>query len=415
MKKVTFILLFFLMMVNVSFGYTLTVNDFSVSLDVGRQISATAATKEGSSFQNWQVVSGNLTLTDPTNPKISFKMPASDVIINSVYNNSFILNVMPGGNQYAGEAFSTKEVTAPIQKEYTITYNYNGSGASNTTEDVNKKFSGWSLTGGGSISDSTSESTIYTYGTEDGTLTAQYTSGSTVLPKPTRTGYLFKSWNTLADGTGTSYAAGSTYSGGSNVTLYAQWTEITVSFNSVAAIKISRNINSPVFSGKEGGKIYIRKGDTLKLGVTTNSDTIKWTASSSKVTITNATSATASLTGASAGTVTVTVDVGYGKTISKSIFVYNAVMRHGQYSCYASATTSTVSAVVNHRMYMALESASNGRLKCIESSHYYVNEGYDYVNPNGKYFKSYYSKGATNSYDQVINSSADYWVYSSTL
>ena len=45
--------------------------------------------------------------------------------------------------------------------------------------------------------------------------------------KPTRTGYTFKNWNTKADGSGTSYAAGGKYSVESNVTLYAQWTRIS--------------------------------------------------------------------------------------------------------------------------------------------------------------------------------------------
>ncbi|AFM13026.1 InlB B-repeat-containing protein [Turneriella parva] len=40
-----------------------------------------------------------------------------------------------------------------------------------------------------------------------------------------KTGFVFAGWNTLANGTGTAYSAGSTYSMGSaNVTLYAAWT-----------------------------------------------------------------------------------------------------------------------------------------------------------------------------------------------
>ncbi len=41
--------------------------------------------------------------------------------------------------------------------------------------------------------------------------------------EPTRDGYKFLGWNTLADGSGTSYAAGATYSANATVTLYAQW------------------------------------------------------------------------------------------------------------------------------------------------------------------------------------------------
>lgn len=40
---------------------------------------------------------------------------------------------------------------------------------------------------------------------------------------PTRTGYVFNGWNTAADGTGTSYQPGGTYSAEVSATLYAQW------------------------------------------------------------------------------------------------------------------------------------------------------------------------------------------------
>ena len=40
---------------------------------------------------------------------------------------------------------------------------------------------------------------------------------------PTRSGYTFKNWNTSADGTGTSYNNGATYTANANLNLYAQW------------------------------------------------------------------------------------------------------------------------------------------------------------------------------------------------
>jgi uncharacterized repeat protein (TIGR02543 family) len=42
----------------------------------------------------------------------------------------------------------------------------------------------------------------------------------------TRTGYTFNGWNTVAGGTGTSYANGATYSFSADITLYAQWTAL---------------------------------------------------------------------------------------------------------------------------------------------------------------------------------------------
>lgn len=53
--------------------------------------------------------------------------------------------------------------------------------------------------------------------------------------KPSKSGYVFKNWNTKANGTGTSYAPGATITYNGNLTLYAQWTAkpiVTLSFDS---------------------------------------------------------------------------------------------------------------------------------------------------------------------------------------
>lgn len=55
--------------------------------------------------------------------------------------------------------------------------------------------------------------------TYDATLTLSST-------KPTRTGYTFKEWNTLIDGSGTVYEAGGNYTDNSNIVLYAMWNEL---------------------------------------------------------------------------------------------------------------------------------------------------------------------------------------------
>ena len=51
--------------------------------------------------------------------------------------------------------------------------------------------------------------------------------------KPQRTGYAFVSWNTKADGTGTTYAPGASYTANAAVTLYAIWSinTYTVTYN----------------------------------------------------------------------------------------------------------------------------------------------------------------------------------------
>jgi len=58
-----------------------------------------------------------------------------------------------------------------------------------------------------------------------------YNSGATVTVlgagSLVKTGHTFSGWNTLANGSGTSYAAGSTFTIGANAVLYAQWTPST--------------------------------------------------------------------------------------------------------------------------------------------------------------------------------------------
>ena len=103
----------------------------------------------------------------------------------STNNSSFGFNGKTDGH-YIRAMFAFSGATAA---EYTVSYNANGgSGA----PDAQAKDGGIDLT-----------------------------LSSTV---PTRTGYTFAGWNTQADGNGTSYAAGATYTANAAVTLYAQWT-----------------------------------------------------------------------------------------------------------------------------------------------------------------------------------------------
>ena len=61
----------------------------------------------------------------------------------------------------------------------------------------------------------------------DAPATDSYNAPTTILPTGTleRTGYTIEGWNTNANGSGTDYAVGATYSDGVNLTLYAKWTK----------------------------------------------------------------------------------------------------------------------------------------------------------------------------------------------
>ncbi len=94
-----------------------------------------------------------------------------------------------------GTATATRMITVTVNPLYTITYNGNGN------------------TGGSAPTDGSSP---YLAGA---TVTVLGNSGSL-----TRTGYTFSGWNTAANGSGTSYSGGSTFSISGNTTLYAKWT-----------------------------------------------------------------------------------------------------------------------------------------------------------------------------------------------
>lgn len=73
---------------------------------------------------------------------------------------------------------------------------------------------------------------------QTGVATSAITLTSTV---PTRTGFDFTGWNTAADGSGTSYAAGGSYPANNpNVTLYAQWRS-AATITSLTAVRCSDN------------------------------------------------------------------------------------------------------------------------------------------------------------------------------
>ena len=68
---------------------------------------------------------------------------------------------------------------------------------------------------------------------------------------PERIGYTFKEWNTRADGTGTSYSAGSELSVNADITLYAQWAinKFAVTFVTGEGVSGTISANEAVYNG----------------------------------------------------------------------------------------------------------------------------------------------------------------------
>ena len=121
---------------------------------------------------------------------------------------NIVISVTNGDTPAALPAFSIAVTAAPTAAAYTVTYNGNGSTSGAPPTDPNKYAQGAKVTVLGN-------------------------TGSLA-----RTGYTFAGWNTAANGSGTTYAAGGALTMGSaSITLYAQWTAIvttgslTVTYN----------------------------------------------------------------------------------------------------------------------------------------------------------------------------------------
>jgi uncharacterized repeat protein (TIGR02543 family) len=111
-----------------------------------------------------------------------------------------------------------------VLTNYTVTYN----GNTNTSGNV-------PLYG----------SSLYTSGT---TFTVLGNLGSPVLAK---TGFTFSGWNTAANGSGTSYSPGNTFTINSNTILYAQWIEVPPV--SSPPLSVQTYINPPTALSSVGG------------------------------------------------------------------------------------------------------------------------------------------------------------------
>lgn len=179
-------------------------------------------------------------------------------------------NTSTSGNATAGtySNWSSTYVSITPKPLYTVTFAVNGATGSPSVSSVTQSSYGGSVT---LATVGTMTKTGYSFGGwSDGTNT--YTSGGSYTPTssiqlsaiwniltytisynansgtgapssqtktynvdltlssttPTRTGYTFNGWNTASNGSGTSYAAGDTYTSNSAATLYAQWTSNNV-------------------------------------------------------------------------------------------------------------------------------------------------------------------------------------------
>lgn len=132
----------------------------------------------------------------------SFDFSASRGVGTSYNNRTYTVHAWWDSSGFShGTNYATTTVTVPAVARPTYTVSYNANGGSGAPSNQTKQ--------------------------HDITLTL-----SSV--KPTRSGYTFAGWGTSATDTGVKYSAGGQYTGNSNITLYAIWTnaaKMTLAYN----------------------------------------------------------------------------------------------------------------------------------------------------------------------------------------
>lgn len=157
----------------------------------------------------------------------------------------------------------TLTTTKPTGKRFTVTYNANGGTVSTSSKTVSQSFTNWNTAANGS-------GTVYNAGATysanaNVTLYAQYANPSIgSLPTPTRSGYAFDGWYTAANG-GTKITDSTKVT--ANTTVYAHWTKNAEAKAVVKDVKIEHNATlnykstymlSPEITADKGAKYTVK-------------------------------------------------------------------------------------------------------------------------------------------------------------
>lgn len=230
-------------------------NSTSALASTAITLSASTPTRAGYTFLGWTEASnGSGTVYDPSG---AYTTPASNAVLYAKWaaiSYTFFYNV--NGGVAGGQSAPTSVTGLNIGGLVTV-YVVDGTHPAPTRSGYS--FTGWNAAADGSSTNFAGGST-YVMGASNYTIYAQWlgnpftltynANGGTVAPSsevrradavaaisastPTRSGYTFSSWNTAANGSGTTYASSASLTmPASNLTLYAQWTAMNngVSYN----------------------------------------------------------------------------------------------------------------------------------------------------------------------------------------
>ncbi len=224
-------------------------------------------TRSGYTFEGWY-----------TNSVGGTKIKASDIVNNTTeftlyahwkanaYTVSY--NVNGGTGSIASQTKThntnlTLTTAKPTGKSFTVTYNANGGTVSTSSKTVAQTFTNWNTAANGN---GTTYNAGATYSANASvTLYAQYANPSIgSLPTPTRSGYGFDGWYTAATG-GTKITDSTKVT--ANTTIYAHWTKNAEAKAVVKDVKIEHNATlnykstymlSPEITADKGTKYKVK-------------------------------------------------------------------------------------------------------------------------------------------------------------
>lgn len=202
--------------------------------NVETAISTTVPTRSGYAFRGWNLNSSGTSTWYQPGAKITI---TSNTTLYAIWGHRYYV-AYDGNGATGGSVAQTTHyynIASPLAtnsytREYVVTYNGNGGTASVSSATAAYTANGWNANSSGTGTNYTNGQNISTLNaTKDATTTlhAKWISNSITLPTANRSGYRFIGWNTNSAGTGTSYASGDSYTPTANVTLYAQWRQIT--------------------------------------------------------------------------------------------------------------------------------------------------------------------------------------------
>ena len=216
-----------------------SMSNLSMTYDTAKSLTANAFKRTGYTYVDWNTKADgtgtaysdkqsvkNLTTTNGATINLyaqwtpigySVKFNGNGSTSGSMANQSFIYDI---AQNLTANAF---------KREFTITYNYNYAGKTNTTAKATAAFNGWATSSTDSVvyADKQSVKNLSSNAGAVINVYAKWSDAKATLPTPTRTGYIFDGWYTTATGGTKIGGGGSSYTTDKDITVYAHWTPIT--------------------------------------------------------------------------------------------------------------------------------------------------------------------------------------------